>query len=63
MSGYHRAFVDPVPAGYLVTFLVSDGVTLRLQIWLYNRDMTPKEQLLAIRHTYQSGALSMETSG
>ena len=62
-TGYHRAFIDPVTAGYLVTFLVSDGVTLRLQIWLYNRNMEPKEQLLNIRHTYQSGGLSVEMSG
>lgn len=63
MNGYHRAFIDPVSAGYLVSFLVSDGVTLTVQVWLYRRDMTPKECLLNIRHTYKSGAISMEMSG
>lgn len=57
---YHRAFVDPVKAGYLVSFLVSDGVTLLVQIWLYNRDMTPKEQVLNIRHTYKLDKTTVE---
>jgi hypothetical protein len=61
-SGYHRAFIDPVPAGYLVTLLVSDGVVLTLQIWRYNRDVQPVEQLLAIRHVY-GGGVSVEMSG
>ena len=63
MTGYHHVFVDPVPAGYLVSFLVSDGVTLTVQIWLYIRDMTPKEQVLNIRHTYKSGAMAVEMNG
>lgn len=31
-SAYHRAFIDPVPAGYLVTFMVSDCEENRQQI-------------------------------
>lgn len=60
---YHRAFIDPVKAGYLVTFLVSDGVTLLVQIWLYSQDMQPREKVLNIRHTYKSGALNVEMNG
>jgi hypothetical protein len=61
-SGYHRAFIDPVASGYLVTLLVSDGVVLTVQIWRYNRDVQPVEQLLAIRHVYGSG-VSVEMMG
>lgn len=62
-SGYHRAFIDPVPAGYLVTLLVSDGVVLTIQIWLYNREIKPVEQLLSIRHVYAGGGISVEMMG
>ncbi len=61
-SGYHRAFIDPVASGYLVTFLVSDGVVLLVMIWRYNRDMQPIEQLLNIRHVY-GGGVSVEMMG
>lgn len=61
-TGYHHAFIDPVAAGYLVTFMVSDGVTLYISITLHNRQMQPVAQLLTIRHKY-AGGIDVEMRG
>jgi hypothetical protein len=58
-TGYHRAFIDPVRAGYLLTMMVSDGVTLVIEMWLYSKAMKPVEQILSIRHTY-GGSVNVE---